>query len=149
MKYIIRTLFIIVIFIAALPGGLYIVGIYMVEGKPFPPSNLATTEEQEKIFLHIEKNIAETKVLRLNPWSYSLMLITQELPQGIRPSSLVARNYNQTHIKNHRMLYWHLSDASMTIWVSRNWTSEQILTKVYELYNNEIASNQPFQLSTN
>ncbi len=141
MKYIIKTFIVIIIFIVALPGALYIVGIIMVDGKPIPPDKLASPEEQIQIFQHIEKNGTQPKITRLNPWSYSLMVASLEIPHGVRPASLVARSYNQNHIKNHRMLYWHLSSASMTIWVSRNWTSEEILSKIYELYNHEIASN--------
>ena len=27
-----------------------------------------------------------------------------------------------------KMSYWHLSGAALTIWVSRNWTTDQIVT---------------------
>jgi hypothetical protein len=40
---------------------------------------------------------------------------------------VIARNYNGSHLKNRRMIFWHLSGAALTIWVSRNWTAEQIV----------------------
>ena len=46
-------------------------------------------------------------------------------------SLLFARNY-ATHLLNHQrhkgMSWWHLSGAALAIWLSRNWTDEEILS---------------------
>jgi hypothetical protein len=40
---------------------------------------------------------------------------------------IVARQYNATHIQSRRPLLWHLSGAALTIWLTHNWSNEQIL----------------------
>ena len=52
----------------------------------------------------------------------------------------VARSYNATHLDDRRMLWWHASGAALTIWLTRNWTQEQILAAAARL--EAPASNQ-------
>ncbi len=79
---------------------------------------------------------------RLNPWGVTFCIFTGKEPIGGRSASLVARNYNQTHIKNHRMAGWHLSNIALSIWISRNWSEEEVLSKVNELYSYELPYNK-------
>ena len=79
---------------------------------------------------------------RLNPWSVALSIVAGKELNGARSVSLVAQNYSRTHIKANRMRYWHLSSAAMSIWVSRHWSEEEVLSEVYELYSYELPYNQ-------
>jgi hypothetical protein len=46
---------------------------------------------------------------------------------------IVARSYNYSHLQHNQALWWHLSGAALTIWITRNWTSDQILSRAAEL----------------
>jgi hypothetical protein len=37
-------------------------------------------------------------------------------------------NYNRSHLRDHRMIWGHLSEMSLTIWVTRHWTTDAIVT---------------------
>jgi heme exporter protein D len=44
------------------------------------------------------------------------------------------------------MLFWHLSGSALTIWLSRNWTTEQIVCKALEIKEKQkTALNQLIQ----
>jgi hypothetical protein len=76
------------------------------------------------------ENQSTTRVL--NPWTYAASLVTKNTDfrsdDGSTAAWVIARNYNSSHLKDRRMTFWHLSGAALTIWVSRHWTSDQIVT---------------------
>jgi hypothetical protein len=120
------------VLVSILPIGLYGVGLLNIEGRPEPPiqtSNLAAdTAYLEQAFRRREP----IAVRVLNPWTYAASLVTDDTDPSSDDGSIaawvIARNYNGSHLKNRRMTFWHLSGAALTIWVSRNWTAEQIVT---------------------
>jgi hypothetical protein len=115
-----------------LPIGLYGIGLSNIEGRPEPPmqiSNLAI----DTVFLQHAFRSREPVALRvLNPWTYAASLVTDgtdfSSDDGSAAAWVIARNYNSSHLKDRRMTFWHLSGAALTIWVSRHWTAEQIVT---------------------
>jgi hypothetical protein len=48
----------------------------------------------------------------------------QRVDNGSSAVWLIARDYNYKHLKSRKMSYWRLSGAALTIWVSRNWTTD-------------------------
>jgi hypothetical protein len=70
---------------------------------------------------------------KLNPYTY--LVVTGELGAE-KPGVLVAWHVASGHVLEHRrykgMLWWHLAGASLTIWLTRNWSAEQLLSKVAE-----------------
>jgi len=65
----------------------------------------------------------------LNPWSaFWTSFQLDEPSRSDRAAGMVAGYYDSDHLKSHRMLWWHLSDASLTIWVTRHWTTDEIIT---------------------
>ena len=145
MKLFAISIIILVGCLLILPGVLYLAGILMVDGKPMPPSAFVTPQQQQEIWRHIDKAGVTPMTTRLNPWEYALGIIKGKELNGARSAGFVALNYNRTHIKDSQMRYWHLSSAAMTIWVSRNWSEKEILSKVYELYSYELPYNKSFE----
>ena len=98
--------------------------------------------------VHISDDVANTlwtefgergpiKVHKLSPWSYIMMMIREDplkyKPPGLNMAWQVARSHNQQNLKNQRMLFWHLSGMSLTVWLTRNWTAKDIVAKIYTL----------------
>jgi hypothetical protein len=46
----------------------------------------------------------------------------------MRAVALVAMRYKRAHLRNHPMIAWHLSEMSLTLWLTRNWTTGEIVT---------------------
>ena len=46
-----------------------------------------------------------------------------------------------THLDDRR--YWHLSGAALTIWLTRNWTPTELISKAIEVENLKTSSPAP------
>jgi hypothetical protein len=67
-----------------------------------------------------------------NPWAYATSILTASandlrLDGGSRAIWLIVSNYNSKHLRDRRMSYCHLSGAALSVWVSRNWTADEIV----------------------
>lgn len=115
----------------AMPLGLYWLGLSGVEGLPQKPQQLVT-KEQEAIVWRRAGGVGEPRIDKMNPYSYVVALVVgKEEPRttpGQRIAWWVASDYLSSHRRHRGMEWWHLSGAALMIWVSRNWTSEEILS---------------------
>lgn len=119
------------------PWALYAVGLANVVGRPTLPANIHFSEDGADALWAEYGEEGPIKVQKLSPWSYIMMMIREDplkyKPPGLNLAWQVARSYNQQNLKNQRMLFWHLSGISLTIWLTRNWTTKDILAKIYTL----------------
>jgi hypothetical protein len=114
------------------PWGLYWLGLNASEGKPTPPTVLASTDAQLATWKRVH-GVGPPNVVPLNPYSYILVgVLSGSQPQD--PSLMVAWSVASGYLLEHRRykggLWWHLSGTALTIWLTRNWTTEQLLTSV-------------------
>ena len=58
---------------------------------------------------------------------------SRKLSGGRKALWIVANDHNARHLNNRRMLWWHLSGASLIVWLSRHWTPEQVLARAFEI----------------
>jgi len=73
-------------------------------------------------------------------------LTNDTLPPGAHLAWLVARNHNQERRTDQRMIWWNLSGAALTIWLTRNWTTDQLVAKAHEIIrSSQPASSQRFE----
>lgn len=81
------------------------------------------------ILLMSEATMQSVQIDPISPYSYFL--------QGVHPgastriASVIARSHNAKHLSDRR--YWHLSGAALTIWLTRNWTSAELIARAVEL----------------
>lgn len=119
------------------PWGLYAVGLANVVGRPSLPANVHISEDDAQALWAEFGEGGQIKVQKLSPWSYIMMMIRKDplkyKPPGLNLAWQVARSHNQQNLKNQRMLFWHLSGMSLTVWLTRNWTTKDIVTKIYTL----------------
>lgn len=135
-KILLITLIVVVGLTMLLPWALYGIGLGNINGRPeLPAKNKLTDDEAIKVW-HELKEKEQIKVEKLTPYYYVLLMLgirSTEPTPGARVAWYVARNHNHTSLKNRRMLYWHLSGASLTIWLTRNWNANQLLAKAKEI----------------
>jgi hypothetical protein len=111
-----------------LPWGLYWLGLSGIEGRPKPPVQLASPEDQMRKWA-AARGVGAPEVPHLNPYSYvGLFLDTGPNKAGVLVAWWEASDFLIEHQRHRGMGWWHLSGAALTIWLTRNWTPEQLLS---------------------
>ena len=135
--HLIRRVLVAGLFIAAglalaAPLALYWLGLYAAGGRPEEPAAIALRDMQ-LIAWKSARGTGEPSVDPLNPYTY---LWVAGSPGPRKAGTLVAWRVASRHIQKHRryqgMGWWHLSGAALTIWLTRNWSVEQLLTRASE-----------------
>jgi hypothetical protein len=111
------------------PWMLYWLGLGNIEGRPKPSeSNSSCTEAEHRLFRTLGVD-SRPRPDPMSPWTYELALLSGNEMQSTDVSAawIVARHYNAAHLKGRPPLWWHLSGAALTIWLTRKWPSEVIL----------------------
>lgn len=114
----------------------YAVGLGMIDGGPtLPVAEHLSPAELE--FLHVTlRKSGALNVPTLSPWDYARgLLLDPDLLSsgGVAAASIVARDHNASHLKGRGKIWWRLSGAALTVWLTRNWTSDQILARAFEI----------------
>ena len=116
------------------PWALYWFALAKIDGRPSYAFNSAYTAEDAKALWRKLKQPLPMQVEPLSPYSYLWALLHGDehlLPHGTALAWLVARSHNTGHLKD--SLWWHPSVAAMTIWLTRNWTTDELIAKGIEL----------------
>jgi hypothetical protein len=117
------------------PLALYLLGLNGVEGRPQKPLLRASVEQKTAVW-KLAQGDGIPYVKPNNPYIYAASVF---FTRGRRtsPDQLVtwwvARDYLVGHKRYKGMGWWHLSGASLAIWLSRNWTSDEILSAAAQL----------------
>lgn len=111
-----------------LPGIVYLVALDRVDGRPTPANPSGYGEEAINAswvgcYEHLPLRVEAT-----NPWNYVGRFIYGD-PLRTTPGERAAWRVAATHNSNHPLesgFWWHPSGAALTIWITRNWSAEQI-----------------------
>jgi hypothetical protein len=123
------------VLLLGLPFALYSLGLNGVDGRPQKPPHLASAEQKTAVWKRAGGS-GVPNVGRDNPYSYAASMFSAQgprTPPGPLVTWWVAREYLVNHKRYEGMGWWHLSGASLTIWLSRNWTSDEILSAAAQL----------------
>jgi hypothetical protein len=112
--------------IAALPWGLYALGLHYVDGRPTPPAQVASSSERAVVWMKARGTGLPT-VPELSPYTY-LLEHGAGNKAGVLVAWWVASEYLAEHRQKQGMFWWHLSGAALTIWLTRNWSADELLT---------------------
>lgn len=112
----------------------YEVALSNIVELPTPPQTSSISSANAETIWRKFKEPGPIAVEALTPHKYIFDIITNnQFPPGAHIAWYVARNYNFKNLKNRRVFWWHLSGAALTIWLTRNWTTEQLIAKTYEI----------------
>jgi hypothetical protein len=124
------TIMLLAVVVVASPLALYWVGLIGVRGLPDRPTELAPLEQRQFVWQQARGSGPPT-VDAMNPYSVSLNLLAPA-PSRPAPGELVAwwvaSGYLLEHRKYEGMGWWHLSGMALAIWLSRNWSSEELMS---------------------
>jgi len=146
-KFFIRTfysLFCAGIFIVLIvPLILYYVGLRDIDALPSPPAQLISREQQAIVWQQAGGSLEAFKdaeksgtsiIEKSDPYWFTFKFLKQQSPStSDRIIWQVARQHLYYHRVSKSMSAWHLSGAALCIWMSRNWTSEQILSEASQI----------------
>jgi hypothetical protein len=117
------------------PLALYLLGLNGVEGRPRKPLLRASSQQKTAVWkLAQGKGIPYVKPN--NPYFYAASVFFasgRRTPPDQLVTWWVARDYLVGHKRYKGMSWWHLSGAALAIWLSRNWTSDEILSTAAQL----------------
>jgi len=118
------------------PWALYWFALGGIDGSPELPISPASAQERQEIWQKLRGG-GEPTVTAITPYEYFLLdsgISTHPNKKaGVLLAWQVASNYNLSHLKYKGMAWWHFSGAALTIWLTRNWTTEQLLSKAAEI----------------
>lgn len=113
---------------------LYCVGLKNIDGRPGKPSVSTVQQKEASAVWSMLKESGMVKVTPLNPYLYLKSLIgDRPLPPGAKVAWYVARDYNNRNLKHKRGIWWHVSGAALTIWLTRNWDADELIAKAAEI----------------
>lgn len=122
--------------VAGLPWIAYAIGLANLDGRPTSPAaGRLSVEQAESLHISLRK-AGVLDVPQLSPWQYAIDFVKgPELLEsgGVAAARLVARHYAGSHVKTRRASALSLSATALTIWLTRNWTSDEILAAAYEI----------------
>ncbi len=113
------------------PWALYGWGLSRVDGRPQAPAALAEGALQAKVWRHNGGDGAP-EMVSINPVAYVMSAAGQSTPPASTALAWrVASAYSRDHLpRDGGKLAWNLSSSALTIWITRNWSIEQLLTAV-------------------
>src|SRR5688500_15598051 len=123
--------------LAAGPWLAYGVGLLNLDGRPEPPprAERLSVAEQEVVRIALRKS-GVLAVPELSPWSWAASLVAdpeQLRRPGIAAARAAAEAWTASHLRLRQRWLRQTSSVALTIWLTRNWTSEQILREAYEV----------------
>lgn len=119
-----------VVLIVGGPWGLYRLGLASLPGLPEAPQVLVSPQAQREVWQR-SGGEGEPEMVTLEPVSYLMSAAGQNVPPA---STLlawrVASAHTQAQLKSEGPLRWNLATSALTIWITRHWTLEQLLSAV-------------------
>jgi len=111
------------------PWLLYELGLNGIEGRPIPPETMASAEQQALVWRQM-RGSGKPEIEAMNPYGLVMRLLVRDAaPQPTeRLAYHVARDYLLAHSRHGSMAGWHLSNAALTIWLTRHWSGAQLAT---------------------
>ncbi len=115
------------------PMLLYMWGLSNVDGRPQRPTHMATYEEQSRIWKQAGGD-GRFVIQAMNPFGFfgRFLVDSYRAPAGEHAAYWIARSYLRERRRGQGMAAWHTEVAALTIWITRNWSVEEILTAASE-----------------
>ena len=113
----------------AAPLALYWYGLHGVEERPERPRQMASAPEQQRVWTQV-RGRGPVTLDPMNPYGVTFNILAGRMtaPAGETLAFWIARTYLLDHRRDDGMSWWHLSSVALTIWISRNWSAEEVMT---------------------
>ena len=135
-----RCLIVLAVIVTVLLSGpwvIYELALLQIEGRPKPPKHKVISAEKAHRLWFCLGQKQSIFVQRRSPPYLIYGLLVGGLPATRTSGDFVvwqiAKNHNIKRSNSRRHGDRHLAGAGLTIWLTRNWTSDQILTAAHDI----------------
>ena len=131
------TVYAALVIVIAAPWIIHWVALAQIDGRPAPALRTTFAVEDAKALLRKLREPYPLTVQRISPHTYIWLLVGApddrpgSLPPGMQLAWKVASAHNVKHLRYRDA--WHFSGAALTIWLTRNWTTDELIAKAIEL----------------
>lgn len=109
----------------------YEIALARLPGLPERPQQLATPQQQDQVWRQAGGE-GELAVQALNPYGFVVALVVRD---RVRPgedlAAWVAREHLRALPREGGMLRWHVSNAALTVWLTRHWSAAELASAAY------------------
>jgi hypothetical protein len=127
------------------PWALYWLALTKIVGRPSHALQATFAAEDADALWRQLREPMPIRVEPMSPYSYPWAILRcgaagtrrlcpvrgYDLPRGSGLAEMVARSHNAKNLPDHG--WWHFSGAALAIWLTRNWTADQLIAKGIEL----------------
>ncbi|MEO6276581.1 hypothetical protein [Roseateles sp.] len=114
------------------PWLLYELGLSRFDTMPAKPAQMVTAEQQAWVW-RLVHGTGQPKLERMSPYGVAWRLVSGDQPSVTPGETLaywMARDY-VWRLPRRNMSWWHLTTGAMTIWLTRNWSAEELASAAY------------------
>lgn len=110
-----------------------------LDGQPARPEALAPASQQAVVW-QLARGHGPLQVQPSNPYGFVARFFSGEplATPGETMASWVSREYLWAQPR-HRIGWWHVSNAALTIWLTRHWRAEELATAAVPVLERELA----------
>lgn len=109
-----------------------------IEGRPTRPVPLASVDQQAAVW-QLARGHGPLRVESLNPYGFVWRFFSAEVSGT--PGETLAYWVAREHIwaqPRRSMLWWHASNAALTIWLTRHWSGEELASAALPVLEREL-----------
>jgi len=114
------------------PWALYWLALSHIDGRPSHASNSVFTAEEAQALSRKLREVFPMHVERQTPYSYMWAAAHERTLPGTQLAWSVAQSYNMQRLQ-HGNGWCHPSGAALIIWLTRNWTVDELIAKGIEI----------------
>jgi len=146
MKKLLAVILLLAGFFAALPPAAYLAGMNNMDSRPSAPERVRYGDVEAMKVWDERKEMPPIRLRAITPWHfYPLIWCSRDNLEiedfltcgdaypGLRATAYVAKRHLDDHLKQRGLIWRYLSRAALTIWISRNWTVEQVVQELIRL----------------
>lgn len=113
------------------PWGAYEIALARLPELPVRPQLLATQQQQDEIWRKAGGE-GPLVVEPTQPYAFVVALMARDrVRPGEELAYWVARDHLRSLPREGGMLGWHLSNAALTVWLTRHWSPQELASAAY------------------
>lgn len=146
MRKLLIVLLLLAAFFAALPWAAYWMGMDNMDARPIPPVAISYQDDQARAVWQERKEALPITLQAITPWHFYALIWCSRHDEniedflscgtaypGLRATAYVAKRHLDEHLIQRGLLWRYMSRAALTIWMSRNWSAEQVVAALIRL----------------
>ena len=146
MKKLLVVLVLLAAFFGIMPEVAYRMGMDNMDAKPVPPRAMFYTEGQALAVWQERHELPPIAMDAITPWHFYHLIWCSRNDEniedflscgadypGLQAAAYVAKRHLMHHLKRHGLIWRYMSRSALTIWITRNWTVDEVVAELIRL----------------